>query len=263
MRTFCLAASIMNGSIITSPPVTASDPEVVYSIVATWIKDHDYILPYRKDTLPFILEKGGKWTHLYFPDTFYEKGYRLGSRPDELHIMRFNNLEQMQNIFSSPEYTEPANKYFDKAFAKTLAFPATGEDPVNGKNGNFENYFVTGFLNLNSAIDTETFTAAFHKVSGEKGLVASANLLPMLLPGSDVPHLIFIASFNSKLAYQAFMDKEGENFFEAHTNRYALIGGYDSKKVTPDIENRVFEDNNKDKTNEKTTASSRPPLWRP
>lgn len=255
MRTFCLTAAVMSGSVAVTPQVAANTEQAVYSVVATWINDHDYILPYRKDALPFILEQGGEWTHLYFPDTLHQKGYDLKDLPDELHVMRFNSIEHMQKIFSAPEYTEPADAYFDKAFEKTFSFPAIGEDSTRGQNGNYENYFVTGMIDVKGSTSPEDFSTTFQKMAAEKGLKDSANMQAMLPPEADKPDMIFVASFASKDAYETFMKEVGKKYLENNTDRYALIGGYDTKKAAKKFEERELL--------EKKVASARVPLWRP
>lgn len=231
MRTLAAATTLLTSlSAIAASAQAQQGPEPVYSIVAAWIGDHDYILPYRKEALPFVLEQGASWTHLYFPDSFYQEGFELDQMPDELHVMRFNDMAHMQAIFAAPEYTEPAEKFFYKAFSNVLGFPAAGDSPTKGANGNYENYFVTGMIDLKDNMDPTHFKEQFTRTTASNGLKEISQLTFMMPPGTGAPELALIASFENKPAFESFMETRGHQFFSNNTKRYALIGGYDTKR---------------------------------
>ncbi|MBL4788661.1 MAG: hypothetical protein JKY60_06310 [Kordiimonadaceae bacterium] len=142
--------------------------------------------------------------------------------------MRFDNARHMQRVFSSPEYTEPAEKYFILAFSKVAGFPATGPDPTVGENGNFRNYFAIGPIDLADTNLQADFITAFKRAAERFGLKGISTLTPML---PDAPDLLLVSSFSDKSGYDAFMTSASANaLFSSHTARYALVGGYDTKK---------------------------------
>lgn len=206
-------------------------PSPVHSVIFTWIGDHAAIHPYRKDALPAVLEQGAKWTHLSFPDSLYGDGFNVTTVPDEMHIMQFNDMSHMQAVFSSPEYVEPSEKYFDKAFSKAIGFPSAGVDPTAGENGNFGNYFAIGLIDLASPGMSAEFIKALKKSAHVFGLRDVSMLTPMLPPGSGAPEMVLISSFTNKAGYDAFMTSEAAiSLFKTETKRHALVGGYDTKR---------------------------------
>lgn len=230
-RALISATLLLTSTAIALTGAKAQQPAPAYSVIAAWIGDHDYILPYRKEALPFVLEQGASWTHLYFPDSFYEKGFDLTAMPDEMHIVRFNSLDHMQSIFSAPEYIEPAEKYFYKAFSDTLAFPAVGGDPTANDNGNFNNYFAIGMMDLPAGANTINFLNQLKESARAHGLKSATSMTVMMPPESGAPTLALISSFNDKSSFDTYMNsKGGRKFFEEQTTRFMIAGGYDTKR---------------------------------
>ncbi|PCI63362.1 MAG: hypothetical protein COB37_05220 [Kordiimonadales bacterium] len=220
---FCASVQAAGNQLNAQPT-----PAPVHSMIFTWINDHSAIHPYRKDALPALLKQGAVWTHLSFPDSLYTNGFDFATVPDEMHIMRFDDASHMQSVFSSPEYTEPAEKYFDRAFSRAAGYPATGADPTLGENGNFRNYFAIGLIDLADTSLSAEFVTAFEKAAEPFGLKGISMLTPMF---PDTPDLLVVSSFTDKSGYDAFMTSTtGIALFKSQTTRYALVGGYDTKQ---------------------------------
>lgn len=208
----------------------AEGPSPIYVSALIWIKDHSQILPYRQEALPFVLEQGGTWTHLSFPDSFMEKGFGEKAIPDEFHLMQFHSIAHMRSIFGAPEYQSAYTDHAVNAFGRIDTLIMESEELASPTWQNYDGYFAFAAIELKDASDQRAFLHTFKQAALPFGLQAITETTPLSPALEAQPNLALLARFDDKDSFDRFIAGRGRVLLDSMSRKFAIAGGYDTKR---------------------------------